>query len=92
MTFLSNMEKIVVKMPPRSQDRRTERGELLKEFLSVINAARKGTRYKPLTMGRMAKLLEGLTVHDLYYLKRVCEDSKNYSSRFFWELDAKKHL
>lgn len=53
------MERIVVKMPqkPTKPDRRTERGELLKDFL-----------------------------------KRVCEDSKNFSSRFFWELDAKKHV
>jgi hypothetical protein len=44
-----------------------------------------------MTIGRIARKVQGLSVQDMYYLHRVCLDSKNYSKRFFWELNPKKH-
>jgi hypothetical protein len=69
----------------------SERGELLTEFLNRITPTWDAERFGKLTIARLAKKLEKIPTKDLYYLKRVCEDSKNYSKRFFWEIDPKKH-
>lgn len=70
----------------------SERGELLEEFRARITPEWDSKRYGVLTIARIAKKLEGIPTKDLYYLKRVCEDSKNYSKRFFWELNPNKHV
>lgn len=44
-----------------------------------------------LTMSRMGKILEGIPTDDLYYLKSVCSKSKNFSKKFWWEVDPRKH-
>ena len=72
-------------------DRRTERGELMKYFLERLNPRRVRDGFRPLTYPRMGKLLQGLSLWDLHYLKRVCDDSNDFSKRFWWELDPKKH-
>lgn len=69
----------------------TERGELFKYFITKLNPPRIAKGFRPLTYPRMGKLLQGIETKDLYYLKTICEDSKNFSARFFWELDPKKH-
>jgi len=75
----------------RKEAKETERGELLKEFLRNIKPSWDAKRFGELTIARLAKKIEGVPTKDLYYLKRVCEDSKNYAKRFFWELNPKKH-
>jgi hypothetical protein len=70
----------------------TERGELMAYFCEKINAGRVGTRFKPVSMARMGRLLERIPTKDLYYLKRVCDDARHFSKKFWWELNAKKHL
>lgn len=74
-----------------SKSRETERGELMRYFLTRINPARIADGYPKMTMAHMGKTLEQIPTKDLYYLKRVCDDSKNFSTRFWWELDPKKH-
>jgi hypothetical protein len=69
----------------------TERGELMKYFLDRLNPSRLRDGLPKLTMGRMGKILEQIPTKDLYYLKRICDDSANFSKRFWWELDPKKH-
>lgn len=76
---------------PRSKLRETERGELMKYFLDRINPGRVRDGLPKLTMPRMGRILEQIPTKDLYYLKRICDDSKNFSKRFFYELDPKKH-
>ncbi len=71
--------------------RETERGELMKYFCEQLNKYRIRDGYPPLTMGRMGKVLQALPTKDLYYLKKVCDDAPNFSKRFWWELDPKKH-
>lgn len=75
----------------RTKLRETERGELMKYFLDRINPGRIRDGLPKLTMPRMGKILEQIPTKDLYYLKRICDDSKNFSKRFFYELDPKKH-
>lgn len=77
--------------PQPTKDRLTRRGELLKEFLSHIRPQWDAKKYGPMTIGRIAKKVQGLSVDDLHYLHRVCLDSKHYSKRFFFELNPNKH-
>ncbi|OGG60637.1 hypothetical protein A2765_03610 [Candidatus Kaiserbacteria bacterium RIFCSPHIGHO2_01_FULL_56_24] len=75
----------------RARMRQTERGELMKYFCDRLNATRVRDGYPHITMGRMGKILEQIPTKDLYYLKRVCDDAKNFSKKFWWELDPKNH-
>ncbi len=71
--------------------RQTERGELMRYFCDHLNPGRKRDGLSLISMSRMGKILEGIPTKDLYYLKRVCSDSANFSKKFWWELDPKKH-
>lgn len=75
----------------RKKERVTERGEMLKFFLEKINRTRKEDGWPPMTMGRMAKTLEGVPTKDLYYLKSVCDQAGNFSKKFWWEINPKNH-
>ncbi len=67
-------------------DRRTERGELMKFFCEKLNTGRSADGLPPLTMGRMGHILQGIPTKDLYYLQSVCNDAKNFSKKFWWEM------
>lgn len=71
------------------KNRETERGELMKYFCERLNAERIVDGYPKVAMGRMGKLLQEIPTKDLYYLKRVCDDSQNFSKKFWWELKPK---
>lgn len=75
----------------RSKDNQTERGELMKYFMERLNVGRKKDGYPPLTMGRMARLMSVISTKDIYYLKSVCDNAKDFSKKFWWEIDPKKH-
>lgn len=76
----------------KGRKRLTERGELMRFFQRHLNHARATDGLEPITMPRMGAILEGIPTEDLYYLKSVCTRAKNFSKRFWWELDPKKHL
>lgn len=76
---------------PKGRKRQTERGELMRFFQRHLNYSRKHDGLEPLTMARIGAELEGIPTDDLYYLKSVCTQAKNFSKRFWWELDPKKH-
>jgi hypothetical protein len=73
------------------RDRRTERGELMRYFCERLNPSRKQEGLPAITMSRMGKILEQIPTKDLYYLKSVCNHSRNFSKRFWYELDPEKH-
>ncbi|KND47457.1 MAG: hypothetical protein AB199_03440 [Parcubacteria bacterium C7867-004] len=73
------------------KSRKTERGELMRFFQRHLNHARSQDGLPKLTMGRIGKELEGIPTDDLYYLKTVCSQAKNFSKKFWWEIDPKKH-
>ena len=75
----------------KGKKRETERGELMKYFCDNINPGRAQDGLPPVSMGRMGKMLQQIPTKDLYYLKRVCDDSQNFSKKFWWELNPKKH-
>ncbi len=76
---------------PTGRKRKTERGELLRFFQRHLNYSRKQDGLGPLTMARLGAELEGIPTNDLYYLKSVCSQAKNFSKKFWWELDPTKH-
>jgi hypothetical protein len=73
------------------KSRKTERGELLRFFERHLNYARKQDGLPPLTMGSLGTILQGIPTKDLYYLQSVCSKAKNFSKKFWWEVDPKKH-
>ena len=75
----------------RARIRETERGELMRYFIDRINPGRMRDGLPKISMPRMGKILEQIPTKDLYYLKRVCDDSANFSKRFFYELNPDKH-
>ena len=80
-----------LKRPTPDSKRLTERGELMRYFCERLNASRIADGLKPVTMARMGKILEAIPTTDLYYLKSVCDQSRNFSKKFWWEVDPKKH-
>jgi hypothetical protein len=74
-----------------AKSKETERGELMEFFCHRLNIQRVQDGYSKVTMGRMGKLLEKIPTKDLYYLKSVCEKSKNFSKKFWWEVNPKNH-
>jgi hypothetical protein len=69
----------------------TERGEMMQYFCKRLNVSRLRDGLPPITMGRMGKLLQQIPTKDLYYIQKVCDDSTNFSKKFWWLLNPKKH-
>lgn len=76
---------------PKGKKRLTERGELMRFFLRHLNHSRKQDGLAPMTMAHLGTVLEQIPTADLYYLKSVCSQAKNFSKKFWWELDPSKH-
>ena len=82
----------------KTKDTRTERGELLKEFLEQINMSRLGSTFKPVGTARLGMDLAHIPTKDLYYLLSVCKDSgtrakrydQGFAKRFYYELKVQK--
>ena len=68
------MERIKIQPVKIVKTRETERGQLLAYFRGKINAGRKGTTYKPVSMAWTATKLTGLKLADLYYMQSVMKD------------------
>ena len=73
-----------------TKDRATERGELMQYFRERLNLSRVRDGLRPLTMPRMGKLLQAIPTGDLYYLKSVCDQAKDFSKKFWWEIKPQK--
>ena len=73
------------------KSKKTQRGELMRFFVRHLNYSRARDSLPLLTMSRMGKILEGIPTDDLYYLKAVCSRSKNFSKKFWLEVDPEKH-
>lgn len=83
----------IAKPSARSRKERiTERGELMKFFIQRLNEARKRDHIPPISMPRMGKILQAIPTGDLYYLKSVCQQAPNFSKKFWWEINPKKHM
>lgn len=65
---------------------RSERDELIQTFTDRLNAARKGTKWKPLTCRAVAIRLSHLSVTDMRDFYRECQRAKSFSAYFWWAL------
>ncbi len=72
--------------------RTTERGELMKWFMDILNPARIHAGYKPLTYPRMASLIAKIPTKDLYYMKSMMSDKNTEQACkwFYWSLKEQK--
>ena len=82
---------IKVQSPRSKQARATERGELLQYFAERLNPGRVRDGYPRLTLARLGRLLVAIPTKDLYYLKSVCDKASDFSKKFWWEINPKKH-
>ena len=80
----------IKEMPP-TKVKATERGELMEYFLHKLNVARVRDGLKPMAMGRIAMLVAAIPTKDLYYLKSICDQAKDFSKKFWWEINPKNH-
>ena len=87
---LNNLETKVKQKPKRGI---TQRGEIIKEYLTIINEEREGTKYKPAkykpaTFMSVAMRLQLLkTNHELLEFLSICKDYRNRNGSFgkrFW--------
>lgn len=76
----------------KGKGRLTERGEMMRYFVTHLNAGRAKDGLPLITMSRMGLILQGIPTKDLYYLKSVCDKAKHFSKKFWWEIDPKKHV
>jgi len=63
---------------PKGRRRQTERGELMRFFLRHLNYSRSHDGLAPMTMAHLGTVLEQIPTNDLYYLKSVCSQAKNF--------------
>ena len=87
----AHIQGLVSKRAKAAPVRATERGDLMREFMTRLNQSRVQAGLPKLTMPRMGKILEAIPTKDLYYLKTVCMQSKDFSKKFWWELNPKNH-
>ena len=76
----------------KNKSKATERGELLTYFVDRLNQDRDGVNYKKLQISRIAFVLSHLNVQDLYYLKSICTQFRNFGSTFWFSIKAKNEL
>lgn len=80
------------------RSKKTERGELLTQFLEVINMSRLGTNFKPVSIAKIGLDVAHIPTDDLYYLLSICKSAgkraKRYDSGFakcfYYEIKARK--
>ncbi|MEK9160704.1 MAG: hypothetical protein AAB440_01535 [Patescibacteria group bacterium] len=88
---MKHIRDLLARTKETTRSRKTERGELMRFFTRHLNYARATDGLAPISMPRMGKILEGIPTKDLYYLQSVCSRAKNFSKKFWWEVDPKKH-
>lgn len=80
-----------IKVVANKKERATERGELMQYFRDRLNRARVRDGLQELSMPRMGRILQAIPTKDLYYLKSVCDQATDFSKKFWWEVNPKKH-
>lgn len=74
------------RIAPDKRGPTSHRAELLGYFIDKVNEYRARDGFKLMAPRAVAVLLSHLTIDDLYYLKSVCESSKNWSKKFWWSI------
>ena len=80
--------------PAPEEDRTTERGEAVQQFLDRINPGRESLKLKALTFGAVAKLLKAYgcrDVADIYVFYGKCEEFEVFSKGFWFLIKQRKN-
>ena len=85
--------KIASELTTKAVNRQTERGELTKQLMDVLNISRHG-KFAPLTFPRMGIILEKIPTDSLYALLSKCKDAGEMarSKRKFATEEEKKKM
>lgn len=88
------MDQIAALIKPKTlvKDRRTQRGELLKDFFKEVNAGRVEGGFKPLSMGRLGVIFQGVPNDDLYAFLKECKKAKSFGAYFNYKMFPKKKI
>jgi hypothetical protein len=84
---MQKIDTLFAKYQKPIDDRRTERGELLRYFVNTLNLTRDGKRFAKLTIPRIARTVTKVPTEDLNYLRSVMEDARwrgKNASAIFW--------
>ncbi|TFH72375.1 hypothetical protein E3V39_12405 [Gammaproteobacteria bacterium LSUCC0112] len=68
---------------------KSERADLINQFLTRLNAERVGTKWKPLTARAVAIKLGHIPTEDLYYCFKQCSHGGSFGKVFFGMLKNK---
>lgn len=69
---------------------KNEWGELIGEILDKINKGREGTKYKPVTKGKILKDVKGFDTDSLRDFVSECKKSDSFSWCFYGKLKKLK--
>jgi hypothetical protein len=64
---------------------------MMEYFRDRLNRSRVTDGLPPLSMPRMGRILQAIPTKDLYYLKSICDQARNFSKKFWWEINPKNH-
>jgi hypothetical protein len=72
------------KIPEVKKSRRTQRGDLIEEFMRNINPSRVEQKMKPLAYGYFAKVFADKSDHLLFAFLQECKKSKIGFGKHYW--------
>jgi len=71
------------------RDIKSERAYLISQFVEKINLERKGTKFKDITPRIVAIKTAHLSISDLYFFLKSCEQGDSFGKVFFGSLKIK---
>lgn len=88
---LQDRFKVIQEIKPKSKIT-NQRQTIVKMFLDRLNAARSGTKYKPLTARTVALRMQwwkdNQALREFY---GYCDEAKNFSSTWWYKTDPKNY-
>lgn len=89
--MINNLQQLLdTKKFAQKKGSSSERAELIGQFVEGINSCRINTKYKPVTAKLVGIKLAHLSLSDMYFFLKKCEQSGNFSRCFFGLLKTKK--
>lgn len=70
--------------------RRTERGDLVQQFREKLNQGRVENGFSEISFARMAGILKGKSLFNLYALYRECEQANHFGKLFWYKIEKEK--
>lgn len=87
-SLFNNNERYTEKQIKQLSKRKTERGELIEQFVEILNRDRVG--YKPLEVSHVGYLLSIYPTSELYFFLNKCKEAKHFGSCFWYHVKPKR--